>query len=115
MITGKEARRAVNTIIEYCDNRGEGADACKTCAIGRFCEETSQQTSFIFCTEYEEDEPECHQYGVVLDHITLQVEAATSEEAINTVIRKAKNALRDMTDGSDFYAEEVYQIDEEGK
>lgn len=38
MITDKEARQAVDTIIKYCQERYDGGHDCKGCALKKFCD-----------------------------------------------------------------------------
>lgn len=55
MITGKEARQAVNTLISYCKGK-EMCDCNKDdCAVWGFCYEIADKL-FDECTKYEEGE-----------------------------------------------------------
>lgn len=48
MITEKEVKNAVNTIIEYCEQRYKENNkfcACENCAIGAFCDELYKRIS----------------------------------------------------------------------
>lgn len=55
MITGKEARQAVNTLISYCKGK-EMCDCNKDdCAVWGFCYENADKL-FDECTKYEEGE-----------------------------------------------------------
>lgn len=55
MITGKEARQAVNTLISYCKGK-ERCDCNKDdCAVWGFCYENADKL-FDECTKYEEGE-----------------------------------------------------------
>lgn len=106
MITVEEARQAVNTIIDYCDNHGP---SCSTCAIKEFCEEQEYNEVLGDRTKYEE-KVEKHKYDVTLE-IALPAEAATKEEAKKLVEKRVKAAFPDLLPG-DCSVEDIWEVDD---
>lgn len=97
MITGEEARRAVNEISDYCKHT-----QYSECYILRFCNER-KYTPRIY-TKY------AQKYCVTLE-ITLPAGAATKEEAKGLVEERVKTAFPDMFPG-DVSTKDVWKVGE---
>lgn len=98
MITGEEARRAVNEITSYCEDT-----QCSECYILRFCNERENTPNTY--TKYNQ------KYCVMLE-IALPVEATTIEEAQKLAESQVRTAFPSLYH-DDVSTEDVWQMTDE--